>query len=167
MKGLATEQERFTQAEMIDPPGVCAAERPLEVARVAARDDSKHRAKGRVDRIGKCGQLGHVPGVGCHSAAAGQIGTDAFEHDVRAAKRLTHDILEVAGHDAFTEVSELDHEHDPVHPLRSLCRGRKLADDVQLGVEAHVGVRDNPVLPACPSAPRLPSSSTTARWSGP
>ena len=64
VEGFATEQDRFTQAEVVDPPGVCAASRPVETGRVSARNDVQGQAECSLDRLCEHGQLSHVPGIG-------------------------------------------------------------------------------------------------------
>ena len=53
---------------------------------------------------------------------------------------LTYGVFEVAGHDTFTKVTELDHEHDPVRTPRTLRGGGKFSDDFEFSVETHVCV---------------------------
>ena len=118
MKWLTAEQDGFTQAEIVDPSGVCAAQRPVEIGGVPAGNDVESQAESFLKRGGKRGQFRHVPGVRDGTAAAGEIRADACESNVREAKRLPHGVLEVAWHDTFTEIPKLDHEHDSVCPPR-------------------------------------------------
>ena len=140
---LATEQNRFPQAQVVDPSGVRGVAGPREVGGVASGHDVDAPAEHRIERVRERGQLRHVPGVGRYAAAAGEVGADAPQHDVREAQRLARDLLEIAGHDAFPEIAELDHEHDAVEPARGLRGERERTNRVDPGVEAHVGVRDD------------------------
>ncbi len=122
-------------------PTSVSAERPVEVGRVAARDDVEGDPERRLERRRpEPDSSAMLRGVGGDAALAGEVGADAPQVEVREAQRLTGDAFEVAGQDALAEVAELDHEHDPVSPALDLGGGRQAIEDVELGVEAHVGV---------------------------
>ena len=61
---FATKKDRFTQAQIVDPSGVRAAQGPVEIGGVAARHDVDAEPERRFDRVRERGELGHVPGLG-------------------------------------------------------------------------------------------------------
>ena len=73
----------------------------------------------------------------------GEVRSYSPERDVRETKRLAHGVLKVAGHDTFSEVAQLDHQHDSVGLAGLRRSGGQRAQDVKLGVEARVAVPYN------------------------
>ena len=59
----------------------------------------------------------HVGVVRDHTALTGQIGADAFDVDTWELADGAEYCFDILKHDAFTEVSEFDHENDAVLPV--------------------------------------------------
>ena len=53
VKGFASEQDRFAQPEVVDPPRVGAAQRPFNVGGIAAGNNVGDRTELRINLIGK------------------------------------------------------------------------------------------------------------------
>jgi ATP-binding cassette, subfamily B, multidrug efflux pump len=85
MEGFATQEDRLTQAQVVDAADVVGAERPGQVRRVPAGHQVEAQAERQLHHLHERGQLVHLRGIGHRAAAAGEVGADADELDVRQA----------------------------------------------------------------------------------
>ncbi len=145
MERLPAEEDRLTEAQVVDPADVGGPEGPLQVRGVAARDAWDADPGDPLDRGHEVGQGAHVAITGHHAALTGQVRADPGEAQGREAFDLGHHAGEVGGQDPFAEIAGLDHKQDAVDPTLGDGGLRQAPQHGELGVGAHVGVGHDPV----------------------
>ena len=83
-------------AEVVDPADVLGRAQPVEVRRVAARDDAERDAELRFDRDREGRELTHVAIVGNDAVATGEVRADAANLDVREREAARDGVVDVA-----------------------------------------------------------------------
>ena len=113
-QGVEAQEDRLTEAQVVDAAGVVSPERPAQVGRVATGDHRQRCPHGRLDVGRERGQLVHLGLVRDDAALAGQVGPDAGQGQARQAGDGSRERHQVGRKHPLPEVAELHHQHDSV-----------------------------------------------------
>ncbi len=155
---FGAEQDGLSDTEVVDGRGQRTVEQQRQHGDRTGRDQRQAAFELQLQQLAVQHQLHELVDRRNRAGQAAEVGADAQHVDVREGEDLFVHPRQVARQHALAEVTELDHDHDAVGSALSPGLRVERLEDLELGVQGHVGERHHLVegrLVGRPQVPRL------------